>query len=188
MAAQVLFHHVFLKFGFPAVLQSDRGREFLNAVLHRITELLSIKHIFTSSYRPRLNRATERIHRWLNAAIGIFCEQHQSNWESYLQLATYSHNTTSIQGTKDLDPFFLNFGRHALPPEVISLQLLPHPTFSACKHIYQAYPPAREIPSRYGKLRRLISQSPHLLMQSAAHGGTYTINLDKEPFDKLESQ
>ena len=31
-AAQVLFDHVFLKFGFPAVLQSDRGGEFLNAV------------------------------------------------------------------------------------------------------------------------------------------------------------
>ena len=87
-AAQVLFHHVFLKYGFPAVLQSDRGGEFLNAVLHRITKLLSIKHIFTSSYRPRLNGATERVHRWLNAAIGIFCEQHQSDWESYLQPAT----------------------------------------------------------------------------------------------------
>ena len=61
-------------------------------------------------------------------------------------------------------------------------------TSQACKHIYQAYPPAREILSRYGKLRRLISQSPYLLMQSAAHGGTYTINLDKELFDKLESQ
>ena len=71
-AAQVLFDHVFPKFGFPAVLQSDRGGEFLSAVLHRITKLLSIKHMFTSSYRPRLNRATERVHRWLNAAIGIF--------------------------------------------------------------------------------------------------------------------
>ena len=59
MAAQVSSDHVFLKFGFPAVLQSDRGGKFLNAVLHRITKLLSIKHIFTSSYRPRLNDATE---------------------------------------------------------------------------------------------------------------------------------
>ena len=34
------------------------------------------------------------------------------------------------KGTKDLDPFFLNIGRHALPSKVISLQLPPHPTSS----------------------------------------------------------
>ena len=72
MAAQVLLDHVFLKFDFPAVLQSNRGGEFLNAVLHRITKLLSIKHIFTLSYRPHLNGATERVHCWLNAAIVFF--------------------------------------------------------------------------------------------------------------------
>ena len=52
---------------------------------------------------------------------------------------------------------------------------------------YEAYPPAREILNRYGKLRGLISQCPDLLMQ-AAQSGTYTINLDKELFDELESQ
>ena len=61
-------------------------------------------------------------------------------------------------------------------------------TSQACKQVYQAYPPTREILSRYGKLRELISQCPYLSMQGAAHGGTYTINLDKELFDKLESQ
>ena len=43
----------------PSVLQSDRGGEFLNALLHRITQLLSIKQVFTSGFRPRLNGATE---------------------------------------------------------------------------------------------------------------------------------
>ena len=61
-------------------------------------------------------------------------------------------------------------------------------TSQACKHVYQAYSPEREILSRYGKLRGLISQCLYLSMQSAAYGGTYTINLDKELFDKLESQ
>ena len=60
----------------------------------------------------------------------FLCEQHQSDWESHLQPATYSHNTSPFQGTKDLYPFLINFGRYALPPEVISLQLLPHPTSS----------------------------------------------------------
>ena len=77
-AAKFLLHEVLLPFGFPAILQSDRGGEFLNAVLHRLTNLLSIKHVFTSGFRPRLNGATERVHRFLNAAIGIYCEQFPS--------------------------------------------------------------------------------------------------------------
>ena len=290
----------------------------------------------------------------MNAAIGIFCE-HIYSLQHIFTILQYFHNTSPIQETKDLDPFFLNFGHHALPPEVISLQLplcstssdtytehlvqhlaTAHKQFQAiksdlrqsqheyyysksrtitvppgkqvymrkhfivqkglatrfihnfsgpftvigsynqrsdllklraingdirppvnveklavvpddnesniclgdlvidyehmepetatvipprrqnqdlqtiilhfakylltctknkaftsqaCKHVYQEYPPAPEILSgRYGKLRGLISQCPYLSMQGAAHGGTYTVNLDKELFDKLESQ
>ena len=70
--ARALFNHVFLRYSFPSVLQSDRGREFLNSILHRITKFLEVKRVFTTPYRPRLNGATERVHRWLNSAIGIF--------------------------------------------------------------------------------------------------------------------
>ena len=76
-AAYALVNDVFLSAGFPSVLQSDRGGEWLNTLLHRITKLLSIKHVFTSRFRPRLNGATECTHRFLNAALGIFCEKQQ---------------------------------------------------------------------------------------------------------------
>ena len=49
-AAYALVNDVFLSTGFPSVLQSDRGGEWLNALLHRITKLLSIKHFFTSGF------------------------------------------------------------------------------------------------------------------------------------------
>ena len=50
--SRILLNHIFYKFGFPEVIQSDRGTEFPNAILFRITKLLSIKHVFTTSYRP----------------------------------------------------------------------------------------------------------------------------------------
>ena len=77
-AAYALVNDVFLSTGFPSVLQSDRGGEWLNALLHRITKLLSIKHVFTSGFQPRLNGATEHTHHFLNTALGIFCEK---QWE-----------------------------------------------------------------------------------------------------------
>ena len=53
-APRALFNNVFLHYGFPAVLQSDQGGEWLNAVLRQLTKLLSIGHIVTTSYRPPL--------------------------------------------------------------------------------------------------------------------------------------
>ena len=126
-AANALFTGIFLLLGFPSVLQSDRGGEWLNALLHRLTKLLSIKHVFTSGFCPRLNSVTERTHRFLNASLGIYCERQQKKWEEYLQPTVYAHNTSPISGVSDVTPFFLVFGRDAPAPETISLKLPPKP-------------------------------------------------------------
>ena len=124
-AARDFFDHVLLLYSFPSVRQSDRGGEWLNAVLHKLTQLLSIQQVFTTSYRPRLNGSTESVHRFLNAVIGIYCEHHRTLWEEYLQPAVYVHNVTPI--TKIIDPFYLIFGRHASSPEVLFMELPPSP-------------------------------------------------------------
>ena len=109
------------------MLQSDRGGEFLSVLLHQITQLLSIKQVFTSGFRPRLNGATERSHQFLNSALGIFCEHQQEKWEQFLQPAVYSHNVSPISGTSNITPFFLVFGHDDSSPETISLDLPVHP-------------------------------------------------------------
>ena len=123
-AAKAIFNDVFLLLGFPSVLQSDQGGEFLNALLHLLTKLLSVKQVFTSGFQPRLNGATEGTHRFLNAALGIYCEHYQEQWEEFLQPAVYAHNVTPISGTSNISPFLV-YGRDAPSPETISLQLPP---------------------------------------------------------------
>ena len=54
--------------------------------------------VFTSGFRPRLNGMTEHTHRFLNSALGIYCEHHQEQWEEYLQSAVYTHNVAPISG------------------------------------------------------------------------------------------
>ena len=127
-AARALNDHVFLESGFPAVLHSDQGGEWINAVLQELTKLLSIeKHVFSTSYRSRLNGSTERVHRLLNSALGFYCEKNQHLWEEFLQPATYAHNTSPIPGTDHVTPLFLMFGKHAPSPEVLSYDLPPAP-------------------------------------------------------------
>ncbi|CAB4038430.1 pol poly [Paramuricea clavata] len=49
-ATRALLDDVFLQYGFPTVLQSDQGGEWTNALLHHLTKILSIAHVFTTSY------------------------------------------------------------------------------------------------------------------------------------------
>ena len=73
-----------------------------------------------------MNGATERTHRFLNAAIGIYCEKHQEKWEEHLQPAVYAHKTFPISGLTSIFPFFLVFGRDPPSPETLSSQMLVH--------------------------------------------------------------
>ena len=156
-AARALFDNVFLKLDFPSTLLSDRGGEFLNAVLREVSRLLSIKQVFTSSYRPRANGATERVHRFMNSALAIFASKWQKQWEDYLQPAVYSHNTSAIDGTDGITPFFLMFGRNATSPETVALQLPSEPISKNeyAKHLVQRISEAHKLFSSIKKdLRR----------------------------------
>ena len=130
-AANALFTDIFLLLGFPSVFMLVNGliKFFLKSelLLHRLTKLFSIKLVFTSGFCPRLNGVTEHTHRFLNASLGIYCEQQQEKWEEYLQPAVFAYNTSPISGVSDVTPFFLVFGRDAPAPETISLELPPKP-------------------------------------------------------------
>lgn len=148
-AARMIFDHVFLKFGFPRTLLSDRGGEFLNAIMENVAKHLSIERVFTSSYRPRANGSTERVHRFLNSALAIYASNCQRNWEDFLQPATFSHNTSVIDGTQDLTPFFLMYGRQPKSPESIVLE---PPTAPTSRNEY-----AEHLVQRTSEAHRLFS-------------------------------
>ena len=149
-AARALFNDVFLQYGFPAVLQSDQGGEWLHAVLRQRTKLLSIEHIVTTSYR--LNGSTERVHRWLNAAVGIYCEKYQERWEEFLQPAVYAQNVSPIPGTSQISPFFQVFGRNAPSPEVITLNV-PVETLSRSTYAEQLVPRMGEAQTLFNSIK-----------------------------------
>lgn len=63
----------------------------------------------------------------MNSALAIYTSKWQKQWEDYLQPAVYSHNTSAINGTDGITPFFLMFGRNATSPETVALQLTSEP-------------------------------------------------------------
>ena len=111
---------------------------------------------------------TERTHRFLNSALGIYCEHHQGQWEDYLQSAVYEHNIAPISGRSNITPFSLVFGRDAPSPETISLELpprpLPHDHYA--KHILSRLSEAHK---QFSQIKADIRCQQHEIYDTKAH-------------------
>jgi len=121
-----------------------------------------IEHIVTTSYHPRLNGSTERVHRWLNAVIGIYYEKYQERWEEFLQPAVYADNVSPIPGTGQISPFFLVFGHNAPSPEAITLDL-PVESLSRSTYAEQLVFRMREAQKQFNSIKADMKNSERIL-------------------------
>ncbi|KAM7313394.1 Transposon Tf2-9 polyprotein [Ixodes scapularis] len=60
------------RFGCPAVVTTDRGRQFQSSLFAAFVTVLGVRHIHTTSYHPSANGMVERLHRQLKAALATY--------------------------------------------------------------------------------------------------------------------
>ena len=61
--ARAFFERWICMFGVPTAIVSDRGKEFLNAVMQDLTKWLGANHDKTSPYHLQTNASAERYNR-----------------------------------------------------------------------------------------------------------------------------
>ena len=84
---------------------SKRGTEFLNPIINELCELLSIKKVYTSAYRPQANGGTERVHRFINDSVSMYVTKFAREWDLWIHASAFVHNTSVITGTDGLTPY-----------------------------------------------------------------------------------
>lgn len=67
--AQKFLQHWISRFGTPARITTDQGRQFESALFHNLTKLLGSEKFRTNAYHPQANGKIERWHRCLKTAI-----------------------------------------------------------------------------------------------------------------------
>ncbi len=119
--ARNLVENVFLKYGFPEKIVSDRGREFDNKLLGEICKLLKIDQILSAPNHHESIGALERSHKPLHTYLRNFIDISRGNWDEWLPYFSYVYNST-VHFATNYTPFELVFGRN------IVLRADPQPT------------------------------------------------------------
>ena len=98
------------RFGCPKTIISDQGREFVNSVNAELQTLLGTEHRMTSAYRPQSNGLVEKFHHTIQSCLLKVVNDHQNNWDVYLDPILFSIRTSKHKST-GFTPFEMMFIR-----------------------------------------------------------------------------
>ncbi len=107
--ASAIFNAWISLFGPMAILITDNGKEFSNALNKELCSFLQIDRRFTSSIHPQTNAAAESFNKWIIHYIKSSKITDDSDWDELLAPMILAYNTT-VHDSTTKSPYFLTFG------------------------------------------------------------------------------
>ncbi len=99
----------FCKFGIPAQIHTDGGKEFVNKLSNELFSLLNVNHTKTTPAHPQCNAQVEVFNKTVKKYLASFVDDTTLDWENFLPALMLSYNT-SYHSTIATTPFELLFG------------------------------------------------------------------------------
>lgn len=112
--ADAFLKNFICRFGAPKSLLTDQGSNFLSQCMKYLAKKFNIKQYKMTSYHPQSNGSIERSHHVLAEYLKLHVETSR-DWDSWLELAMFSYNTSVHEGTR-YTPHELVFGKLARQP------------------------------------------------------------------------
>ncbi len=107
--ALLYVNHVFLWFGLPSRVISDRDPRFTSKFMREVCSILGIAQNVSTAYHPRTDGQSEQTNQWLEQYLRFWAHERQDNWAPLLPLAEFAHNNWNHKGTRE-SPFFVMMG------------------------------------------------------------------------------
>lgn len=125
--AGVLVREWFYRFGVPARIHSDQGRNFESQLIQQLCSLYGVQKTHTTPYHPQGNGQCERFNRTLHGLLQTLPPAKKLDWPHYLPHVIFSYNTTPHQTTGE-SPHLLMFGQEPQLPVDFLLGSIQEPT------------------------------------------------------------
>ncbi len=117
--AKVLVDEVFCRYGVPAQLHADQGRDFESKLIQEICKLMEIEKTRTTAYHPQSDGLVERLNRTLVQMLRTVGAENQKDWDEKLPKILLAYRS-SVHSTTKFTPHFLMFGREVhLPIDIM---------------------------------------------------------------------
>jgi hypothetical protein len=103
-------YRIFCIVGFPRIMQSDNGSEFVNETVKAMKDLIGLDHRTISPYYPQSNGASEANVKLVKRLLKKRVAGDWSSWDLHLPIVQYALNTR-ISRRHGSTPFTLMFAR-----------------------------------------------------------------------------
>lgn len=192
-AENVAYHlwKTFCIIGFPKIIQSDNGPEFVNEVIRAFAKLTGIEHRLISPYNPRADGKVERSIQTIMLIIKKLLHGTNIHWPLFVPFAqiTFNSKISSLTGSS---PFALMFGRNLNElkdyssdnPNRISLDDWKQHQEKILSLIYPAI--SDRIRSGKDKLIRSLDKQRRILLPDALPNGSTVMIRDPIRTNKFE--
>jgi len=123
--ASSFVHTVVRSHGVPESVVSDRDPRFTAHFYAELTKLMGIELHMSTARHPQSDGQSEREIRTLITALRAFCNDHQDDWDDYLDMLELGFNS-SVQASTQRSPFELLYGvKPRLPIDVALAPIVP---------------------------------------------------------------
>jgi len=107
--AKAIFEEWFCKFGIPAQIHTDSGKDFVNKLMAELCELLNIQHSKTTPYHPQCNAQGKVFNKIVKKYLASYIDEATLNWDEFLPALMLAYNTR-YHSTIATTPFKLLLG------------------------------------------------------------------------------
>ena len=105
--ASLLIDEIMTRHSAPRTLLSDRGRNFLSALLKKTRKMTNTSKLNTTAYPPQKDGLVERFNGTLAQTLSMFVSSNQKDWDQHLSQVLFAYRVSPGATTGESQFYFM---------------------------------------------------------------------------------